>query len=79
MTGKITVKVKPVSYAAPICFHPGECEKCPAGGHWDFIGPGLWCFASWYFLDLPVKNRSLKKCEEVGRNCPLIGHEHLYQ
>lgn len=52
---------------------PKDCENCPAGGYWDWKGPGLWCFHSPYFL-----GRSAKpvKCEVAKKNCPLKSTDH---
>jgi len=47
----------------------GQCETCPAGGYWDFHGPGMWCFHSAYFLG---KAAQPIPCETVRGNCPLL-------
>lgn len=53
---------------------PGNCEKCPAGAEWEYLGPGLWCFYDAYFLG---KSGLKKKCEIVHQDCPLKGREYL--
>lgn len=45
-----------------------NCESCPAGGEWDWKGPGLWCFHSAYFLG---KSAKPVKCSNAINNCPL--------
>jgi hypothetical protein len=47
----------------------GDCEKCPAGGYWDWKGPGLWCFYTAYFLG---KSATPISCYSTRINCPLI-------
>ena len=32
---------------------PGDCDRCPASGYWDYKGPGKWCFHRAYFLGKP--------------------------
>lgn len=46
----------------------GACETCPAGGFWDWKGPGLWCFHTAYFEG---KARKPVQCVEARRKCPL--------
>ena len=49
---------------------PGECESCPAGGHWDYsnyAGQGLLCFHFAYYLGKPGKP---KRCAQVRALCP---------
>jgi hypothetical protein len=58
----------PFDYGGNRCFSPGDCEKCPACGYWDWHGPGLWCFYHAYFLGKsghPIRSKTAKE------NCPL--------
>ena len=47
---------------------PGDCEACPAGGYWDWKGPGLWCFHYAYYLG---KSGRPTLCAIQRNNCPL--------
>lgn len=47
---------------------PGQCESCPAGFSWNYLGPGLWCGHSAYFLGRAAKAVS---CSTARYVCPL--------
>jgi hypothetical protein len=48
---------------------PGDCEKCPAAGYWDWRGPGKWCFHRAYFLG---KSGHPIACDAAKQDCPLV-------
>ena len=47
---------------------PGDCESCPAGGFWDYLGPDKFCFHTAYYLGKAGKPIP---CEIAWRDCPL--------
>ena len=55
-------------------FLPGDCDSCPAGGFWEFKGPGMWCFYSAYFLGRSAKPVG---CVTAKRDCPMEKTEIL--
>jgi len=46
----------------------GQCESCPAGVYWNYLGTGRWCFHSAYFLGRTAKAIS---CLTARYVCPL--------
>jgi len=52
---------------------PGDCDACPAGGFWDYAGPGMWCFHSALFLG---KSRAPVSCSTARHDCPLKQFPH---
>jgi len=48
-------------------FLPDDCDACPAGGFWEFKGPGMLCFYSAYFLGKSAKQ---VECVTAKRDCP---------
>ena len=49
---------------------PGECESCPAAGHWDYstyASLGLLCFHQAFYLGKPGKP---KPCQHARADCP---------
>ena len=47
---------------------PVNCDSCPAGGHWDYPGPGMYCFHRAYFLG---KSGKPVPCSIAKDDCPL--------
>ena len=50
------------------CNKLADCDSCPAGGLWDHLGPGKYCFHSAYFLG---KSGKPMHCKSAQHDCPL--------
>jgi hypothetical protein len=45
-----------------------DCDSCPAGGYWDHMGQGMFCFHRAYYLG---KSGKPVPCDVAKDNCPL--------